>query len=378
MLESISFILERGIFSEVTMQGSYLAIQSNSESEELLKEEIALRFPELRPSFSAPGFLTYKCGQGVVSEKDLTKFLPVYSLKVGIFYAKVGRKQLAEKLKQLEKELAAAFFIEPTSSQCVEIDLLVKGQNGALPKPNDWIVWIYLYEQKECWINIYHYRPPISSFGQLSSTLPKDAPSRAYLKMAQTFDRLRLKKIQDPQTFLEIGCAPGGVAYFLLEEGHFLLGIDTGEMDQKLLNSPMADRLKVIRRPVQEVRKSDLEKSLHRLSVPSFEWLANDLNLPIPMAFNEALRISQYSLDLWGLLITLKTPSIESLPQLMTAIKKISLPERDFYYVQALHLPAHKKECLLVALKEKACKLLEFDPLKPYFSDDQDGPKNDQ
>ncbi|MEK6626020.1 MAG: hypothetical protein AABY86_13685, partial [Bdellovibrionota bacterium] len=103
------------------MQGSYLAIQSNSESEELLKEEIALRFPELRPSFSAPGFLTYKCGQGVVSEKDLTKFLPVYSLKVGIFYAKVGRKQLADKLKQLEKELAAAFFIEPTSSQCVAL-----------------------------------------------------------------------------------------------------------------------------------------------------------------------------------------------------------------------------------------------------------------
>ena len=223
------------------MQGSYLAIQSNSESEELLKEEIALRFLSWA-RFSAPGF-TYKCGQGVVSEKDLTKFLPVYSLKVGIFYAKVGRKQLADKLKQLEKELAAAFFIEPTSSQCVEIDLLVKGQNGALPRPNDWIVWIYLYEQKECWINIYPFRPPISSFGQLSSTLPKDAPSRAYLKMAQTFDRLRLKKIQDLQTFLEIGCAPGGVAYFLLEEGHFVLGIDTGEMDQ---NPPMADRLKFV------------------------------------------------------------------------------------------------------------------------------------
>ncbi|OFZ14256.1 MAG: hypothetical protein A2X86_05255 [Bdellovibrionales bacterium GWA2_49_15] len=358
------------------MQGPYLAIQSNPESEELLKEEINIRFPELRPSFSAPGFLTYKCSQGVVSEKDLTKFLPVYSLKVGMFYAKVGRKQVAEKLKQLEKDLSAPYVIDPTSSQCLEIDQLVKAQNGSLPKINDWIVWIYLYEQKECWITIYPYRPPISSFGLLPSAIPKDAPSRAYLKMAQTFARLKLNKVQDPQTFLEIGCAPGGVAYFLLQEGHFVLGIDTGDMDQKLLNSPMADRLKTIRRSVQEVRKGDIEKSLQRLSVPSFEWLANDLNLPIPMAFNEAMRISQYSQDLWGLLITLKTPSVESLPQLMTAIKKLSHSERDFCYVQALHLPAHKKECLLVALKEKACKVLEIGPLKPYFGDDQDRPKN--
>ncbi|MBI2521470.1 MAG: hypothetical protein HYV97_13715 [Bdellovibrio sp.] len=360
------------------MQGSYLAIQSNFESEELLKKEIAIRFPELRPSFSAPGFLTYKCGQSAMSEKDLTKFLPAYALKVSLFYAKVGRKQLADKLKQLEKELLAPVFIDPTSSQCLEIDQLVANQKNVIPKVNDWIVWIYLFEQKECWINIYPYWPPITSFGKFTSTIPKEAPSRAYLKMAQTFDRLRLKKIQDPQTFLEIGCAPGGVAYFLLQEGHFVLGIDSGEMEQKLLNSPMADRLKMIRRPVQEVRKNDIEKSLQRLSVPNFEWLANDLNLPIPMAFNEAMRISQYSQDLWGLLVTLKTPSIESLPQLMTAIKKMSESERDFYYVQALHLPAHKKECLLIALKEKACKILEIAPLKPYFGDDEDCSKNNQ
>ncbi len=351
------------------MQGSYLAIQSNAESEELLKEEIAIRFPELRPSFSAPSFLTYKFGQSLLSEKDLNKFMPVYSLKTGIFYGKVGRKQLAEKLKQLEKELNAPVFIDPASTQCTEIDILVKNQGSKLPKMNDWIAWVYVYEQKECWINVFQFLPPINNFGNISSNIPKESPSRAYLKMAQTFERLQMKKIQDPQTFLEIGCAPGGVAYFLLQEGHFVLGIDTGDMDQKLLNSPMADRLKNIRKPVQEVRKGDIEKSLQRLNVPTFEWLANDLNLPLPMAYNETMRISQYSNDLWGQLITLKTPSIESLPQLMTAIKKISQSERDFYYVQAIHLPAHKKECLLVALSKKACQILEIGAFKPYLGD---------
>src|SRR5688500_15024166 len=60
---------------------------TNPEAEDLLKEEIALSYPELRLSYSRPGLLTFK------AEKEV-KFSPVFCRVSGVSTGKFKRNEL--------------------------------------------------------------------------------------------------------------------------------------------------------------------------------------------------------------------------------------------------------------------------------------------
>jgi|GEM_PF-7015921 len=350
------------------LNGTYLAVLAHPENTEMLKSEISRHRADLRPSFSEENFMTFKYPSSFTLT-EIEKIRPILSLKAGLFYAKINRKNLGEKFKQAEKELGQKFIIDPSSAPKLEIETFLKNEGrdweGEILNctQGDVIAWVQLVNQKECWINFYQFRHGHNSVYPLPTTMPREAPSRAYLKMAQTFSLLNLGTLPKPQTFLEIGCSPGGVSYFLLSQGHRVLGLDTGEMDSKLMQSELAIQFKHILKPIQELRKGDLEKPMQRLNITDFEWLANDVNLPLPMAANEVLRVSQYGSQLLGILATLKLPTPESMDQLMQLkqrLHQMNTPFKEFYFV---HLPAHKKECLMVALTEKAMEQLQILPV---------------
>src|SRR5690606_627743 len=64
----------------------YFAL-TNVESESLLKEEVSLRYPEFRISYSRPGFLTFK-GENLIS------FNPLFARVSGQTIGKFREKEL--------------------------------------------------------------------------------------------------------------------------------------------------------------------------------------------------------------------------------------------------------------------------------------------
>lgn len=72
-------------------------------------------------------------------------------------------------------------------------------------------------------------------------TLAADAPSRAWLKLEQALAWRGWQELDwRGQTALDLGCAPGGATYALLSRGLRVIGVDTGEMDERVYKAAEA------------------------------------------------------------------------------------------------------------------------------------------
>src|SRR6478752_1001528 len=69
------------------MMTQFYFVLTNIEAEAILKEEISLRYPELRMSYSRPGFITFK-GESEV------KFQPLFCRVSGISLGKFKKSEL--------------------------------------------------------------------------------------------------------------------------------------------------------------------------------------------------------------------------------------------------------------------------------------------
>lgn len=152
----------------------------------LFKEEMSLRYPSWRPSFSKKEFLTYK---GPVKENPA----PWFCRLVGENPQKEGEG----------KESVEGWSFDPLT--------------------------------------------PYLSFGtKLERSLfdEENTPSRAYLKMKEALFLLKIESLKD-KNVLELGSAPGGGSLALLERGALVTGIDPAMMDEKILENPAFKHIEV-------------------------------------------------------------------------------------------------------------------------------------
>lgn len=167
--------------------------------------------------------------------------------------------------------------------------------------------------------------------------LPEDAPSRAWLKMEQALAWLQLDGpgVLAGRTAIELGSAPGGASWSLLQRGMRVIGVDTGIMDPRVASHPSFRHLAL---PAGDVSFRDLPREV--------DLLASDMNLHPGLVVRYAERFVQQMNPRW-MILTLKMndSQVESMiPALLQQIRRFAPGE-----VSARQLHANRREITVVA-----------------------------
>jgi len=228
-------------------------------SEATLKRDIASHFAgELTPAFMKPQFITWKLRHpGFSPPKNLSHFARVSGISLGLCKT---IPELVEHARNLgTKPLRLHVFPRITAEDGVQaatwqrIDALAAEITAALTEAGialetqqplaqgDLILDVIVGETPEepIFLGCHEHQPGMHPHpgGLPRIALPEDVPSRAWLKLEQAlawrgWDQLDLRG----QTALDLGCAPGGATYALIQRGMNVLGIDSGEMDPRVLD----------------------------------------------------------------------------------------------------------------------------------------------
>ncbi len=172
--------------------------------------------------------------------------------------------------------------------------------------------------------------------------IPEAAPSRAWLKLEQAlafagFDKEGLLK---NKVALELGCAPGGATYAMLNRGMRVIGVDPAEMAPCVTDFRGVPGASFTHLPVSV-------NAITRKDVPMWlDLLVSDMNLAPPIALRQVERIQSY-VHAQALIITVKIND----PAMQIRIDDFIKHVRHFAPepVRATQLPANRSEICIVA-----------------------------
>lgn len=303
------------------MMTQFYFVLTNVDAEPILKEEIRIRYPELRLSYSRPGFITFK------GETEV-KFNPLFCRLSGISLGKF-------KKHELKHERAWVYAV----NNKLEIPEDLKSlSERTIYKKGDTVTLIIMAGFDEFWVGTYtlksdHFQTP----GEVSSIIETDVPSRAYYKIAEAYEAFDLP-FDHQETVLELGSAPGGASLFLLQQDLKVLGVDPADMDQQVLKHI---NFKHIRKPFEILSEKDFKTSV--------DWIVSDINLPPTVVLKEVFRMLTF-LEPRGLILTLKMNEMKHLEVIATIREQMR--KQGFKKVELKYLPSHKKEICLYALNE--------------------------
>ncbi len=158
--------------------------------------------------------------------------------------------------------------------------------------------------------------------GILRLKLPHDAPSRSCLKLAEAFEvfldrEQQAKWLKPGMTAVDLGAAPGGWTWQLVQRGMKVIAVDNGPLKGVAAQHPAIKHLRQDgfryrpRRPVDWV-VCDMVEQPQRVAALMAEWVAAGLssraifNLKLPMkkrtaALDDALDIVRGALDAKGI-----------------------------------------------------------------------------
>ncbi len=298
-------------------------------SESTLKRDIATHFAgELTPAFMKPQFITWKVrSPGFSPPRALSTFARVSGTSIGLC-KNIG--EVADLARSIAKQpLRLHVFPRITPEDGVEVatwqridaleaeitrTLLETGVQLETRSPyavGDSILDVIVGETDDepLFLGVHEHQPGghVQPGGLPRITLPEDVPSRAWLKLEQAlawrgWDKLDLRG----QTALDIGCAPGGATYALLQRGMNVLGVDTGEMDDRVLKLAK----------VQGVRFDHWRTAAGRINLTALpqdvSLLLCDINLAPTLVLPQIARI-QDGVQGRRLILTIKlnTPALE-------------------------------------------------------------------
>ncbi len=373
-----------------------------SGAEAALKGEIARKWPAFRFAFSRPGFLTYKLPAGATLADDFdlhSVFARAYGFSLGKAESESVEQRAAEVWKLAGEqefnalhvwqrdlhepghrgyepgltELAAEAesAIRAAAANQSQISLYKAATAGRAEAHHDavqsacgiasstqivtsphrfaspgtaragqLILDCVIVEPNQWWIG-YHRAGSIASRwpgGMHCIELPPDAPSRAYLKMAEALAWSRMP-LQAGDLWAEIGSAPGGASQALLSHDLKVIGIDPADMDPAVLTNPNFTHWK---KRGADIRRREFRK---------VKYLTADINVAPSYTLDtvEAI-VTHPEVKIHGLLLTLKLLDWKLADQLPDFLDRV----RGWGYGQVrarqLH---HNRQEICVAARRK-------------------------
>jgi 23S rRNA (cytidine2498-2'-O)-methyltransferase len=363
----------------------FLFMTCRTGAEVALKQEVARVEPRWRPSFSRPGFLTFKRTEHrPLDERELAERNWTFAHSHGISLGRFTGSQLAVLVEQIWNHEGVAalashggfadihvwqrepawtdadeepMFVTPL---CREIESALRSaatnqltslrqspteHRPASPRsgrvldvivvePGEWCVGYHLAVRRgERWPG-----------GMIPVRLPAHAVSRAYMKLDEAVQWSGLPLTAGDEC-VEIGCAPGGASQALLDRGLYVTGIDPADVDPIVLENPKFRHLKKRGRDVRHQEFAGVR------------WLLADMNIPPTATLDEVERIVTHpEVSIRGFILTLKLSDwsqAEELPALTARVRAWGY--RD---VRTRHLVTGGQEVCLVALRRKALRRL--------------------
>jgi 23S rRNA (cytidine2498-2'-O)-methyltransferase len=327
-------------------------------SETALKREVAARHGDLlTPAFMRPQLITWKAHLPLDPAFELgAVFAAVSGRSLGMartpdeVAAVVTGAGLAPTRLHVFPRLVSEDGLEPAI--WAQMDAVAADIQRVLPAiasepshDDDQVLDVIVGEDKDAWF-IGTHRHSIGSHpcpGAISrAVLQPAAPSRAWLKMEQALSWLELDKpgSLDGKVVLELGCAPGGASYSLLQRGAEVIGVDTGAMDERVLNfaGPKGAKFTHLSTSAAELLKTTLPQHV--------DILVSDMNLEpsLVLKYVEALC---YSLEPRLLFLTFKlnTADVErQLPELTRRLQTFA-PRP----LRAKQLHANRRDVCVIA-----------------------------
>jgi len=316
------------------------------------KRELAAKRPDLRFAFSRPGLTTFKVDAARADEPSASSFARAYGHSL-------GRAASADEVLALPAPPATILHVferdpdvpaderDPTvaGSRAAALDTALRAsgrfaerleaQHGELVL--DVIVAPAEQPGDDIFVGWHRHdatRGPLPG-GVPHVAIPAEAPSRAWAKIEEAIRWSGLAP-RAGESAVELGSAPGGASFALLERGLNVHGVDPGAMDPRVLQHRNFTHHAS---PAAEVAKKDLPRT--------YQWLASDVNLAPMIALRYVERfVALAHGGLRGAFITLKLNDdgiFEALPRLAARIAKLGATR-----VRYTQLPSHRSEIVAI------------------------------
>ncbi|MBS1958250.1 MAG: hypothetical protein JST80_02140 [Bdellovibrionales bacterium] len=336
-------------------------------AEKVVKAEVLERYPHLRFAFSRPGFITFK-------EEDADK-CPLIKKFDGIFVRLWG-----ESLAQAKAPEALAGLLDKIPSGAVvhaferdtfipgddplgfvvnaripRVELPVGARLNAAPKPGERVYDLIWLDDKtpegktEMETHIFlgshehHAGLDPAPGNKPSIELPKTAPSRAYLKLAEAVKRFQIP-VKAGQGALEVGASPGGATHYMLEQGMGVLGVDPKTMAPAVREHP---KFRYVQKPGKATTAEDLSQF-------NPDWLVVDMNIAPLEAIDEIGHVVRLlrknygkNLALKRAFITLKLNDWKFTETIPLYLKR--LQELGFRELKPMQLASNRQEIFVMA-----------------------------
>lgn len=293
----------------------------NIGSEKLLKEEVSIKYPHLKFAYSRPGYITFK--DTTESFTVDTELNLIFARSYGLSLGKFSKDEIEAKISEYKDTAIIHRFSFVTEEYSGEKALLSKN-----------VLDVMEIKEGEYWLGLRNVKffSWFYPFANPHVFLPEESPSRSYLKLVESFIWTNFKA-DSSETVLELGSAPGGASYAMIERGMRVFGVDNGAMSETVLNSSLFTHIK---EPMQRVRSENAPRPCHVLIA--------DVNLT-PRAMLP--QINRFMLI---------RPSIKKVFYTLNIGEKITVPEifehletfksYGFRQVAATQLPSQKSEIL--------------------------------
>jgi 23S rRNA (cytidine2498-2'-O)-methyltransferase len=351
----------------------FLLVCCQPGAEAVLKAELAVNHPQLRFSFSRPGFLTFKWDDdqqpsnrwqlksifarthawslgGVKAEEESERWeqlLVLLHAAPKCQHVHVWKRQprrtfdaTPEILTDETRELGQQLIQRARSAGMLDetVSLNQPARSGELVldcvmlDPDQW--WLGWHE-----VTTFAHRWP---GGVPDLQVPDPMISRAYLKMQEAMLWSELP-MRAGERCAEIGSAPGGASQALLERGVQVLGIDPAKMDERVLANPQFHHL---RKRGAEVRRTELR---------GYRWLMVDSNIPADemLEMVEAL-VTHRVTAFHGLLLTIKLMKWQDASRLANDVQRVR--SWGFESVRCRQLASNHQEVCLAALRSRGMR----------------------
>jgi 23S rRNA (cytidine2498-2'-O)-methyltransferase len=328
----------------------YFFVACQPGGEALLKAEVGRLMPRARLAFSRRGLVTFKVEEPIDPSFVLSA---VFAREMGASYGQLPDADLAELARSFESEgrkvCLAVFAREPgQEDEARSVHERLSSRLAWSPWPpaiQDVVVDVAVAPGETPIVGAHVHGPEhsLAPGGWRVVHPPEASPSRAYAKIEEAilWSGAVLAK---GDVALEIGSAPGGASFALLERGLVVHGVDPGAMSNTVLAFG-PKRFIHHRMPVGALKKDALPRPVH--------WFAMDMNLAPRVALRYAERVVvPLRKSLLGAFFTLKMNSPEEASDIDGLLRRIQ--SFGFPWVRAKQLPSHRREIVAVAFTEHA------------------------